>query len=61
MYATKPEIDLFLDQFESALGAGRVPFRAFNDREPMVDCGAIYKPFDRSATFTERMCLLLLM
>ena len=31
----------------------------FNEREPMVDCEAIYKPFDRSATFTERMCLLL--
>ena len=31
---------------------------AFNEREPMIDCRAIYRPFDRSATFTERMCLL---
>ena len=31
---------------------------AFNERAPMVDCRAIYNPFDRSATFTERMCLL---
>jgi len=33
MYATGPEIDRFLDEFESALGGGRVPFRAFNDAE----------------------------